>query len=131
MEKYFNTVTMVFGIVGGATASLLGGMDKILYVLSFMIVADYITGLMKGWKVKQLSSRTGFEGILKKVMIYFVIATAVVIQQLVNDAIPLREIVIMFYIANEGISLLENAGEFIPLPQKLKDVLIQLRDTEK
>ena len=59
------------------------------------------------------------------------IETAVVKKQLVNDAIPLREIVIMFYIANEGISLLENAGEFIPLPQKLKDVLIQLRDTEK
>ncbi|MBO6405269.1 phage holin family protein, partial [Enterococcus faecalis] len=105
--------------------------DKMLYVLSFMVVADYVTVLMKGCKVTQLSSRTGFEGIVKKVMIFFVVATAVVIQQLVNDAIPLREIVIMFYIANEGISLLENAGEFIPLPQKLKDVLIQLRDTEK
>ena len=53
------------------------------------------------------------------------------IQGVVGDAIPLREITIVFYICNEGISLLENASEFIPLPQKLKDTLIQLREKEE
>ena len=41
-----------------------------------------------------------------------------------------REVVIMFYIANEALSLLENAAEFIPVPDKLKEVLLQLRDKD-
>ena len=44
--------------------------------------------------------------------------------------VPLREVVIMFYIANEALSLLENAAEFIPVPDKLKEVLLQLRDKD-
>jgi phage-related holin len=61
-------------------------------------------------------------------MMFIVIATAVIIQGVIGDAIPLREIVIMFFICNEGISLLENASEFVDIPEPLKDALIQLRD---
>ena len=61
---------------------------------------------------------------------FIVIAVAYSIQKLLNDAIALREIVIMFYICNEALSLLENAAMFIPIPDKLKDVLLQLRDKE-
>ena len=64
-------------------------------------------------------------------MVMFVlIAAAFAVQNLMNGTIPLREVVIMFYIANEGLSLLENAAMFIPIPQKLKDVLLQLRDKD-
>ena len=61
---------------------------------------------------------------------FIVIVVAYTIQKLLNDAIALREIVIMFYICNEALSLLENAAMFIPIPDKLKDVLLQLRDKE-
>ena len=74
--------------------------------------------------------QTGFKGLLKKIVMFIVIAVAYSIQKLLNDAIALREIVIMFYICNEALSLLENAAMFIPIPDKLKDVLLQLRDKE-
>ena len=47
-----------------------------------------------------------------------------------GNTIPLREVVIMFYICNEALSLLENAAVFVPIPDKLRDVLIQLRDKD-
>ena len=61
------------------------------------------------------------------IIIFIVIATAYIIQCLLGEEIPLREITILFFIANEGISLIENASEFVPIPEKLKDVLIQIR----
>ena len=73
--------------------------------------------------------QSGFKGLLKKIVMFIVIAVAFVIQQMIGGTVPLREIVIMFYIANEAISLLENAAIFVPIPDKLRDVLLQLRDT--
>jgi len=61
---------------------------------------------------------------------FIVIAVAFAIQKLLNDTVPLREVVIMFYIANEGISLLENAAVMAPIPEKLKNVLLQLREND-
>ncbi|MDV2540855.1 phage holin family protein [Enterococcus faecalis] len=131
MEKYFNTVAMTFGVFGGVIVSYLGGMDAILHAILFLVVIDYITGLAKAWKQKKISSEVGFIGLLKKIMIFVVIAVAVEIEKLTNNNIPLREVVIMFYIANEGISLLENISEFVPLPDKLKDYFIQIRDSNE
>ncbi|MBP2855790.1 phage holin family protein, partial [Acinetobacter baumannii] len=91
----------------------------------------FLTGLAKAWKLKEISSERGFEGLLKKVLIFVVIAVAVDVQKIVGNSIPLREIVIMFYVANEGISFLENISVFLPLPDKLKVVFQQIRnDTE-
>lgn len=70
----------------------------------------------------------GFRGILKKIVMFIIIATSYHIQTLLSNNIPVREVVIMFYIANEGLSLLENAAVFVPIPEKLKDILLQLRD---
>ena len=123
---------MVFGLIGGAAVSFLGGMDTILHAILYLVIVDYLTGLAKSWKNKELSSRVGFFGIIKKVMIFVVISAAVEIEQLTNDSIPLREVVIMFYIANEGISFLENVSEFLPLPNKFKNYFLQLRgDVDK
>lgn len=79
---------------------------------------------------KKLSSETGFKGLLKKIVMFIVIAVSFSIQELIGNTIPLREVVIMFYICNEALSLLENAAVFVPIPDKLKDVLIQLRDKD-
>jgi toxin secretion/phage lysis holin len=116
------------GILGGFLASLLGGFDKILIGLITLIVLDYITGICKAIITKRLSSSVGFRGIIKKIIVLIVVAVAVVIEDVIGDGVPLREIVIMFFMCNEAISLLENASEFVPIPQKLKDILIQLRD---
>ncbi len=119
------------GVIGGTIVGLLGGMDNILHVLIFLVSVDFLTGLAKAWKLKEVSSEVGFEGLLKKVLIFVVIAVAVEAQKIVGNSIPLREIVIMFYVANEGISFLENISVFLPLPDKLKEVFQQIRnDTE-
>lgn len=130
MEKLFNGISIAVAIIGGAIAQLLGGYDMILKAIILLVVLDYATGIIKGIYLKELSSEVGFRGILKKVMIFIVIALAVVIQRLVGNAIALREIVIMFFACNEALSLLENAAILIPIPDKLKEVLTQLRDKE-
>ena len=127
MDKYFNGISIVFGLVGGFVCNFLGGWDLLLKSIVILMVLDYVTGLLKSIYNKKLSSEVGFKGIIKKIIIFIVIATAYVIQGIMGDEIPLREIVILFFIANEGISLIENASEFIPIPEKLKEVLIQLR----
>lgn len=130
MSKLFNAVSVWGGAIGGIIAYFLGGWDVLLKTIVFLAVLDYITGLIKGFYLKQLSSEVGYKGLLKKVFMFIVIAVAYEIQKFLNHAIALREIVITFYVCNEAISLLENVAEFIPIPDKLKTVLIQLRDKE-
>lgn len=129
MEKLFNEISIICGAVGGCIAYWLGGWDVLLKTIVFLAVVDYITGIIKGIYTKELSSEIGFEGLLKKIVMFIVIAVSYVIQVLIGGTIPLREVVIMFYITNEALSLLENAAIFIPIPDKLKSVLLQLRDT--
>lgn len=131
MEKLFNNISIIVGIVGGVIAGWLGGWDALLKTIVFLAITDYATGLIKGIYTKTLSSEIGFKGLLKKIVMFIVIAVAFCIQELLNGAVALREIVIMFYICNEALSLLENAAMFIPIPDKLKDVLLQLRDDKK
>lgn len=131
LEKYLNHASLVVGVVGGVLARLLGGMDGILHALVFVVVVDYLTGLIKAYFMKDLSSKVGFKGLVRKVLIFVVVAVAVEVEKVVGDAIPLREVVIMFYLSNEGISFMENTAEFLPFPQKLKDALLQIRGNEQ
>lgn len=128
MEKYLNWTSVIVGAGGGWLAGILGGWDALLKTIMFLLVLDYITGVIKGFYTKLLSSEIGFKGILKKVMILIVIAAANILQQLISEAVPMREIVIMFFIANEGLSLIENAAVLIPIPDALRDVLLQIRE---
>ena len=130
MDKLFKWFSMVFGLFGGILSYWFGGWDVLLKTIVFLAVTDYITGVIKGIYKKELSSETGFKGLLKKIVMFIVIAVAFSIQELIGNTIPLREVVIMFYICNEALSLLENAAVFVPIPDKLKDVLIQLKDKD-
>ena len=128
MEKLFNWLSIIVGAVGGAIVSLLGGLDKLIIALLILMVLDYLTGVVKGVCNKKLSSEIGFKGLLKKVLILIIVAVAVIAEQYLG--VPaIREIVIMFFAVNEGISILENASQLgLPIPDKLKEVLLQLRD---
>lgn len=130
MDKLFNWISIVFGFAGGFLSYWLGGWDILIKTIVFMAVVDYITGIIKAVYLKELSSEIGFKGLLKKIVMFIVIVVAFVIQQLIGGTVPLREVVIMFYIANESLSLLENAAIFVPIPDKLKNVLLQLRDKD-
>ena len=128
MEKYLNEISIYIGVVGGVIVGFLGGMDAILHALMFLVVFDYVTGLAKAWTLKEINSKIGFQGLVKKVLIFAVVAVAVEVEKVLGGAIPLREMVIMFYLANEGISFLENISVFLPFPEQLKDAFQQIRD---
>lgn len=128
MEKLFNFVSVIGGIIGGALIALLGGWDQLIVALIILMVLDYITGVLQSIYNKELSSKIGFKGLLKKVLILCVVAVSVVIEKDLGVQ-AIREVVIMFFACNEGISVLENATKMgIPLPKKLQDVLLQIKD---
>lgn len=128
MDKLFNSISIGFGVIGGLIVSFLGGWDGLAITLVSLMSLDYITGVLKAIYNKELSSEIGIKGIIRKVLILIVVGVAVLLET--NFGIPaIREIVMMFFIANEGISLLENVAQMgIKIPDKLKEVLLQLRD---
>lgn len=132
MEKFINAASIVIGMVGGVFANIFGAWDALLYVLVSFMAIDYITGVIKGIYQKQLSSNIGFRGLLKKISVLSVAAVANLVQILIGDDLAVREIVLVFFIANEGISILENAAVLYPnIPQQLKDILLQLRENNE
>lgn len=128
MEKLFNLTAIIGGVVGGFLVALFGGFDVMMKTIVLFAILDYFTGLVKGIYRKELSSEIGFKGLVKKVMVFVVIAVANILQQFTGNIAPIREVVIMFFICNEALSVLENAAEFINIPPQLRAILLQLRD---
>lgn len=130
MKEFWNTIQLIFAAVGGWLGYFLGGCDGLLYALLAFVVIDYITGVMCAVTDKKLSSAVGFKGIFRKVLIFLLVGIANIIDvQVIGTGSVLRTAVIFFYISNEGVSLLENAGHLgLPIPTKIKNVLEQLHD---
>ena len=130
MKEFWNTIQVIFTGVGGWLGWFLGGCDGLLYALVLFVVVDYITGVMCAAKDHKLSSEVGFRGICRKVLIFLLVGIGHVLDtQIIGTGSVLRTAVIFFYLSNEGVSLLENAGHLgLPIPEKLKVVLEQLHD---
>lgn len=130
MKEFWNTIQFVFAAIGGWLGYFLGGCDGLLYALIAFVVVDYITGVMCAIADHSLSSEVGFKGICRKVLIFVLVGIANILDvQVVGNGSVLRTAIIFFYISNEGVSLLENAGHLgLPIPEKLKAVLEQLHD---
>lgn len=130
MKEFWNTIQLIFSAVGGWLGYFLGGCDGLLYALIAFVVIDYITGVMCAIINLELSSAVGFKGIFRKVLIFLLVGIANIIDvQVIGTGAVLRTAVIFFYISNEGVSLLENAGHLgLPIPEKIKTVLEQLHD---
>ena len=109
----------------------LGGFDVALKSLLVIIIIDYITGVLSAIYNKKLSSKIGFKGIIKKFCYIFIVALSVVLDKILGNTGTVRNLVIYFFVANDGISILENVSEMnIPLPKKLIEILEQLKDKE-
>lgn len=119
--------------VCGICGFLWGQLDGLLYALIVFMILDYLTGLISTWIHKDLSSVVGFISIAKKVLILILVAVGHLLDDYVlGGGSVCRSAVIGFYLANEGISILENAGNIgLPLPKKLTDVLEQLKNKEE
>lgn len=130
MKEFWNTMQMVFAAVGGWLGYFLGGCDGLLIALVVFAVVDYVTGVMCAINDKKLSSEVGFRGICRKVLIFFLVGMANILDvQVIGTGSVLRTAIIFFYLSNEGVSLVENAAHLgLPVPEKLKAVLEQLHD---
>jgi toxin secretion/phage lysis holin len=110
-----------------------GAFDSFLFALIVFMVVDFITGLCKGYITKELSSKVGKEGIVKKAVIFMVIVVAHVIDTyVIQTGAVLRTVVVLFYIAEEGLSIIENIGACgVPIPKKLIDAIKTLKQKEE
>lgn len=131
-----NGILAGLAVFGSFAANALGGWDASLQVLIALMVADYITGVLVAavWHKSSksssgtLNSVAGFKGILKKCMILMLVWIGVLLDQALGSAYA-RTAVVLFFVGNEGISLLENLGLMgVPFPAFLKRALEALRD---
>lgn len=107
---------------------LVGGIDIALQCLLIMIILDYISGVASAIYNKKLNSQVGLKGILKKFMYLVIVCVSVILDRIIGNTGAIRTLVIYFFVANDGISILENIGKMgIPLPKKLIDTLEQLK----
>lgn len=119
-------------LITGVLSYLYGSWDGLLIAIIVAVCLDYVTGLIKAYVLKILSSEVGFKGILKKFLILFVVALAHVIDNCVGSGETWRNIAIVFYICNEGLSILENCVACgLPVPAKMKEALLSLEDNTK
>ena len=128
-----NKVIQLISAIGAAVCGFLfGQMDGLMYALIAFMALDYLTGVLVAAAQKELSSKVGFKGIAKKVISLALVAVGHILDtHVLGGGAVCRSAVSGFYIANEGISILENAAELgLPLPKKLVDVLKQLRDDD-
>lgn len=125
-KTIFNSI---FAVGGTFLTWIFGGWDLAIQILVSMMVIDYITGVIVAYINKEVDSRVGFRGICRKLLIMIVLIVAVLLDRLFGQGWIFRTVTCYFFIANEGISILENIAKCgIPLPSKLMDKLVQLKE---
>lgn len=128
-DKY---LSLSIASLGTCANYIFGGFDMALQTLLLLMVLDYITGLICAGKDKTLSSSTGFKGLGKKIIILTVVGVGVSVDKITGTNGLVRTLVIFFYASMEGISILENAARAgVAVPDKLKDMLVQLKEGNK
>lgn len=124
-----NIISFITSTLATALVYYLGGWDIALQTLLVIIVLDYLTGICKAIHTKKLNSEIGLKGIVKKIGYLIIVAVSVILDKIAGNTGAIRTLVIYFFVANEGISILENWGGMgLPLPQKLRDTLEQLKN---
>ena len=125
-------ISLIASEVATVFVFLVGEIDVALICLIIAIVLDYVSGIIKAFNSKQLSSKIGFKGILKKIGILVLVMLAVLVDRVSGNTGAIRTLVIYYFVANEGLSILENLGEAgIPIPNTNKKALKVLKDQSK
>lgn len=108
--------------------SILTGYDTLFKALLIFIVLDYLSGIMRAIYTKKLNSKIGAKGIIKKIGYIVLIVVVEILDILLKDNGYLRNIIIYMFIANEGISILENWSAMgIKVPDIIKDKFSNLK----
>ena len=122
----------VIAVICTGLIYLLGGLDVALTCLLIAIILDYVSGFIKAFVTKQLSSKIGAMGIVKKVGVLLIVMLAVLIDRVTGETGAIRTLVIYYFVANEGLSIVENLGQAgVPIPQSIKKALKALKKESK
>ena len=137
-----DTFCMAVGALGAAIASLYGGWDAALQTLIICMAVDYITGLIVAGvfhaspktKTGTLESRAGWKGLCRKGMSLLIVLVACRLDAVMGSNF-VRDAVVIGFIANETLSIIENAGLMgVPIPKALAravDILKQRSEEEQ
>lgn len=133
MEYNSETIIDVYRLIvmwiATAIDAMFGSTDGLFLTLIIFMTVDYISGVCVAIVNKELSSWIGARGLAKKCGILCIVSIATLIEKSVIDTAALRDIVILYYISNEGISILENITKLgVPIPEKLKEILNNMAD---
>jgi toxin secretion/phage lysis holin len=125
--------------IAGAIAGLFGEWSTMLTILVVVMAIDYISGWIVAWCGRSpktedggLSSKVGFVGIAKKGFIMLLVLLATLLDRAIgNETMVFQSSLVFYYIANEGLSILENAALMgVKFPEKLRKALETLREKE-
>lgn len=123
-------IQSIAAVIGGILSFIFGELTPVFMVLIALMVIDFGTGLLHAVIERKLNSRTCARGIMKKIFILALVAIAHLIDISLGKAVCMG-VVEFFYIANESMSIIENAGRAgLPVPEKLTEVLEQLNGKE-
>lgn len=132
MEQIKEVISVCVSVICTSFIFLFGKLDIGLKCLLCAIIIDYITGIFKAYYNKELSSEIGFKGAIKKFAMLFIVVLSVQADRLMGDSRMIRNLVIYYLFANEGLSILENLGKCgVPIPESLKNRLKQLKEDNK
>lgn len=129
MSKIQIIIDSIAGAVGAVLGFMYGEVTGLFWALIAFMALDYITGVVVAIIEKRLSSEVGFRGLAKKFLILVFVAVGHIADTYILGGTPAAmSAVMLFYMANEGISIIENAAALgLPVPKKLKDIMVQLK----
>ena len=133
MDNILEHLNLIMGFIGAGLGWFLGGLDGFIYMLLALAFVDYITGVMAAIVQKKLSSSIGFTGIMRKITMFALVGVANIIDKdFLGGHDLLRTGVLFFYLANEGLSILENAVKIgVPVPDAMKEKLLQFKNNNE
>lgn len=125
-----NVCEFLASVMCGLIGWLYAPFDAIFYALIAFVIFDYITGVIKAIKQKNLSGEIGFWGITKKIIIFMVVAIGNILDKyVIGSGSAIRSMLIFFYLSNEGISIIDNLKLIgVPLPDKLQEIVSNLKN---
>lgn len=129
MGKYGIVFTSIFSLLGSFTTFLFGGWDSLVVILLTFVIIDYVTGVIASAVEGKLSSKVGFKGIAQKIIIFALVAVSSLLDQVLGNQYFIRDATIFFYLVNEALSIIENAGRVgLPVPAFLVRIIEMLRN---
>ena len=127
--SWSDVIKAISAAVGGVVGFLFGQLNGLFWAVIALMAIDYVTGVIVAVLDKKLSSEVGFRGLVKKLFILVLIAVGHILDAyIIGQGAAVMTAVMLFFAANEGISILENAAALgLPVPKKLREVLDQLK----